>query len=79
MIQRKAASLQNDKTRYAVRMDRQELKVREGPQIEGVLNQKPVFVTKFPKYNEPKKSFIPIPPGFFSTKNQQRNSLTSKT
>lgn len=61
----RSKALLRDNTRYQVKMERQDLKVRQGAQYQ---NGKPtVFVTKYIKTNQP-KTFVTITPGFFTNK-----------
>jgi hypothetical protein len=67
----RSRALLRDNTRYQVKMERQDLKVRQGAQFQ---NGKPtVFVTKYFKTNQP-KNFVTIPPGFFTNKHNPNPS-----
>jgi hypothetical protein len=45
LVKQKTKAMMKDNTRYIVKMERQEIKVREGAQFEG--SNKTVFMTKY--------------------------------
>ena len=71
MAKERAKTMFKDNTRYMVKMERQDIKVREGAQYEG--GKKQVFVTKYARTNQP-KTLVTIPPGFFTTKHNPNPS-----
>ena len=72
MANARVKNMLKDNTRYMVKMERQEIKVREGASYEGGA-KKTVFMTKYHKTNQP-KTLVTIPPGFFTTKHNPNPS-----